>query len=498
MSVAATTTYSAVGYSFFSGSQRRSTPRLKMSLRSDSFSVEPITVLTKLKHECATPLPLLQKVADAMCAQMRAGLAADGGPGLPMLPTYVHDLPTGNEKGLFYALDLGGTNFRVLRVQLGGKDERVIATEFEQVSIPQDLMFGTSNELFDFIALRLAKFAAKEDGRFHFWPGRKREIGFTFSFPVKQTSIDSGILIKWTKGFAVSGSTGKDVVACLNEAMERQGLDMRVSALVNDTVGTLAGAEYYDNDAMVAVILGTGTNACYVEQTSAIPKLQGHVSSSGEMIISTEWGAFSNGLPLTEFDREMDAASINPGEQIFEKTISGMYLGEIARRVLLKMAEVDGLFGNSATQNLSKPFILGTPDLCAMQQDNSSDLQAVGSLLYDKTGVESNLSTRKTVLEVCDTIVKRGGRLAGAGIVGILQKMEENSKNFISKKRVVVAIDGGLYANYPQYRTYLHDSVKELLGTEKSHKVVIEHTKDGSGIGAALLAASNSKYKHDF
>lgn len=45
---------------------------------------------------------------------------------------------------MFYALDLGGTNFRVLRVQLGGKDERVIATEFEQVTIPQELMFGTS------------------------------------------------------------------------------------------------------------------------------------------------------------------------------------------------------------------------------------------------------------------------------------------------------------------------------------------------------------------
>lgn len=33
-------------------------------------------------------------------------------------------------------------------------------------------------------------------------------------------------------------------------------------------------------------------------------------------IINTEWGAFSDGLPLTEFDREMDAASINPGEQV--------------------------------------------------------------------------------------------------------------------------------------------------------------------------------------
>ena len=31
---------------------------------------------------------------------------------------------------------------------------------------------------------------------------------------------------------------------------------------------------------MVAVILGTGTNACYVERMDAIPKLQGHVSPS--------------------------------------------------------------------------------------------------------------------------------------------------------------------------------------------------------------------------
>lgn len=432
-----------------------------------------------------------------MSSQMRAGLSSDDGPGLPMIPTYVHTLPSGNEKGLFYALDLGGTNFRVLRVQLGGKDDRVIDVEFDQVAIPHDLMFATSEELFDFIALGLAKFVDKEDSRFHFPPGRKREIGFTFSFPVKQTSIDSGILIKWTKGFAVSGTVGRDVVACLNEALERQGLDMRVSALVNDTVGTLAGAEYYDNDAKVAVILGTGTNACYIEKLSAIPKLQGHVSSSDKMIISTEWGAFSNGLPLTVFDREMDAASINPGHHIFEKTISGMYLGEIVRRVLVNMAEEEGLFGISVPQKLSMPFVLGTPDLSAMQQDNSGDLQAVGSLLYDKAGVESNLSERKTVLEVCDTIVKRGGSLAGAGIVGILQKMEEDSKGVIFGKRSVVAIDGGLYENYPQYRTYLQDSVKELLGTEKSNNIVIEHSKDGSGIGGALLAASNSMYKQD-
>lgn len=106
----------------------------------------------------------------------------------------------------------------------------------------------------------------------------------------------------------------------------------------------------------------------------------------------------------------------------------------------------------------------------------------------------SSLEARKIVTEVCDTIVKRGGRLAGAGIVGILQKLEQDSIGLVSGKRTVVAVDGGLYEHYPQYRHYLKEAVTELLGMEISRNVIIEHTKDGSGIGAALLAAANSKY----
>jgi len=49
-----------------------------------------------------------------------------------------------DEKGLFYALDLGGTNFRVLRVKLGGKGSGVVQQEFKEVSIPPELMVGSS------------------------------------------------------------------------------------------------------------------------------------------------------------------------------------------------------------------------------------------------------------------------------------------------------------------------------------------------------------------
>jgi hexokinase len=58
--------------------------------------------------------------------------------------------------------------------------------------------------------------------------------------------------------------------------------------------------------------------------------------------------------------------------------------------------------------------------------------------------------------------------------------MEEDSQGLIFGKRTVVAMDGGLYEHYPQFRRYLQDAVIELLGLKISKNVIIEHSKDGS------------------
>lgn len=44
--------------------------------------------------------------------------------------------------------------------------------------------------------------------------------------------------------------------------------------------------------------------------------------------------------------------------QIFEKLISGMYLGEVVRRVLCRMAEEAAFFGDTVPPKLKIPFIL--------------------------------------------------------------------------------------------------------------------------------------------
>jgi hexokinase len=57
-------------------------------------------------------------------------------------------------------------------------------------TIPDAVMQGHGSELFDFVA-ELVKRANPPAGV---------PLGFTFSFPVDQKSLDSGELIQWTKG----------------------------------------------------------------------------------------------------------------------------------------------------------------------------------------------------------------------------------------------------------------------------------------------------------
>lgn len=103
---------------------------------------------------------------------------------------------------------------------------------------------------------------------------------------------------------------------------------------------------------------------------------------------------------------------------------------------------------------------------------------------------------RKLVVELCDIVATRGARLSAAGIFGILKKIGRDTVKAEEKQKQksVIALDGGLFEHYTEFRSSLESTLKELLGDEASDSVGIEHSNDGSGIGAALLAACNSQY----
>lgn len=106
----------------------------------------------------------------------------------------------------------------------------------------------------------------------------------------------------------------------------------------------------------------------------------------------------------------------------------------------------------------------------------------------------TSLKARKVVVQLCNIVSTRGARLSAAGIFGLIKKLGRDQLKVGEKQRTVVALDGGLYEHYSEYSKCMENTLKELLGEEVSESVVIEHSNDGSGIGAALLAASHSQY----
>ncbi|XP_077923028.1 hexokinase-3 isoform X2 [Halichoerus grypus] len=392
-----------------------------------------------LLEETLAPFRLDHEQLAAVRAQMREamvkGLRGEAS-SLRMLPTYVRATPDGTERGDFLALDLGGTNFRVLLVRVTAGGVKITSQVY---SIPEYVAQGSGQQ---------------------------------------------GILLNWTKGFNASDCEGQDIVCLLREAIgRRQAVELNVVAIVNDTVGTMMSCGYEDPRCEVGLIVGTGTNACYMEELQNVAAVPG---DSGHMCINMEWGAFGDDGSLdllrTCFDANVDQASINPGKQSFEKMISGMYLGEIVRHILLHLTSLGVLFRGQQTQRLQTRDIFKTKFLSEIESDSLA-LRQVRTILED-LGLSLTSDDTLMVLEVCQAVSQRAAQLCGAGVAAVVEKIRENRG--LEELTVSVGVDGTLYKLHPHFSGLVAATVRELA---PRCVVTFLQSEDGSGKGAALVTA---------
>lgn len=182
--------------------------------------------------------------------ELDQGLHGSSTDSLKLYPTFVFDLPNGSERGKFLALDLGGTNFRVLLIYLEGNHQSYVVNQTYAIS--QQLMQGSGPQLFDYIAHCLYNFMISQRVE-----KEKLSLGFTFSFPCKQIGLKRAYLTSWTKGFSCSDTVNKDVCEMLQTSlMKYPDIDVEVAAIVNDTTGTLTSCAYSDPDCKIGIIIG--------------------------------------------------------------------------------------------------------------------------------------------------------------------------------------------------------------------------------------------------
>jgi len=153
---------------------------------------------------------------------------------LQMENTYIPELPDGTEEGTYLALDLGGTNFRVIYMELANGE--ILKEEFKFYHISDEARLGCGIELFDYLAECVKDFMI-----FKSMPiDLHIPMGFTFSFPMKQHSLHSAELVTWTKSFNCPSVVGRDVVELLQQSLVKHGMaNIEVLCILNDTTGTL-------------------------------------------------------------------------------------------------------------------------------------------------------------------------------------------------------------------------------------------------------------------
>ncbi|XP_045134088.1 hexokinase type 2-like isoform X2 [Portunus trituberculatus] len=428
-----------------------------------------------LNHEA------MKEVCSCLQEEINRGLGKDSNPEatIKCFPTYVRELPNGKENGRFLALDLGGTNFRVLLIELGAKctmDSRIYA-------VPQPIMVGPGEGLFDHIAECLASFIKERDLGTELLP-----LGFTFSFPCKQEGLTKARLACWTKGFKCAGVEGRDVVELLKQAIARRGdVKIKICAVLNDTTGTLMSCAWKNHNCRIGLIVGTGTNACYMEKLEKVELWDGSTDEPHQVIINTEWGAFGDNGCLdfvrTEYDNTIDRESINPGRQLYEKMISGMYMGEIARQVLVRLVSDGLLFGGYASDILLEKGSFFTKYISEIESDKPDDFNNCRAILEELGFNDATDADCANVRYACECVSRRAANLAAAGVAVLLNRINEES--------VTVAVDGSVYRFHPHFHNLMVEQISHLI--KPGIKFDLMLSEDGSGRGAALVAAVASR-----
>ncbi|GFT78569.1 hexokinase type 2 [Nephila pilipes] len=437
------------------------------------FNIVPDSRVKKVKlvtDPYLLPDDIIKQVNETFESELELGLKKNPTElsSLQMANTFVPKL-FGHEKGDFLALDVGGTNFRVILLKLD--PERELDCIVKYYTVPEPLRLGEGELLFEFLAECMHDFL-EDKGLL----GKKLPLGFCFSFPIIQTGIDEGILITWTKSFECKNVVGKEVVEMLKHAFSKQkGVNVDVVAIIDDVTGTMMMGSYLDKRSAIGMILGTGCNAAYFERVERIEKWEGKHPGIDEVIIDIEWGAFGDNGVLdfmkTEIDKDVDQASLFVNNFTFEKLFAGEYIGDIVRRVLSLLIEE-----NVLSKCSMESWTFTAADVSNTLEE--SNLQKILESLKSKGFLQATLEDAEIVHYVCTVISVRGALLVSICLSSLLRRM--------GKEDVTIAIDGSLFKHHPKYDKYMEKFIATLAPNQKFQLILAE---DGSGKGAGLVAA---------
>lgn len=320
----------------------------------------------------------------------------------------VHEIalsPTIGEGEMFQVLKIGGSIGQNALVVKQGKEIQVKALEEERLPV-----FSTGKAFLTFVKSHLRK--------------KVNYLAINFAHelkPVFENNRLDGILTRPSKEHAFVGLVGKQLGAAVENFILKKFHKLINVSVANDTIClTLSGLTKGAAESISGGVVGTGLNFAFF--------------LNDQRLVNLESACF-NKFVLSPEGKEIDKLSLQPGEAIFEKEVSGGYLFQH--------------YNLKTDQKLTATHEL--------------DKVARGEIMGDK--------------KLARELFKRAGQLVACQIAGIA--------NF-KKRPMLFIMEGSLFWVGYNFRKTVAETVK-LLAPE--YPVSFKAIKDCGIIGAAKLWA---------
>lgn len=418
----------------------------------------------------------IESGCEAFIDEMAGGLEAEDS-SLKMLCTYISpegEIPVNDP---VIVMDAGGTNFRVAVVTFDDQKKPVIE-DFKLYPMP-----GTNGEISkEEFFITIVKYL---EPVIH----RSNNIGFCFSYPSEILPNKDGKLIRFSKEVKVRDMVGEEIGRHLLETLKKCGVDAEKKIVIlNDSVATLLGGKAAyparEFDSYIGFILGTGTNTCYIEENAKIPKAPSLSGKPGSTIINIESGGYSKS-PRGEIDVILDSLTNDPGNQQFEKMISGAYQGSLITGVIRK-AIFDGLLSKAFFNRFGKIDHLSSRDIDEFCFYPYSDAYLLSNCVnHDTPDCDKD---RLVLHHLIDGVIDRAARLVAVNLASIILKTGKGKNPCLP---VCVTAEGTTFYKSKLLRGKLDYYVRAYLNDKFGIYCEFVKAENATLIGTAIAGLLN-------
>ena len=301
------------------------------------------------------------------------------------------------------------------------------------------------------------------------------------------------------KGFrATEGVLGQDLSELIMTPCRKRNLPVHLDSIVNDSSATLLSRAYEDPSTRFAVILGTGFNISVHLPVSSLAtsKFKGYpqtwLDEATHVLVNTECSMFGKNIfPTTRWDDYVNDTHMRPDFQPFEHMISGRYLGEIVRLIIVEAVRSAGLFSGEMPEKLAEAYTLDTGTIAAMEMDNSKHLTNATALFQQKHPLSKppTYNDIAFIRQVSQLVSHRAAAFLATGIHALWTlRIESEGLTPQTAGRMSIGCNGSVIEKYPFFRELCQSHLDELTTASgaSSKSISLEIAVESAIYGAAV------------